>query len=337
MKARGVAAAALAVLGGCVGSIVGTDAPNTPAGVFDVVWRDFDQNYSFFQVKHIDWADVHARYAPQAAAAASIADVAPIIGRMFAELHDPHVDLTLGAGSVLRSVAFDSIHTYFSVTNIQLLYVPTSTVTASHFIRYGRISPNAGWIWISSFGGSGWTHEIDDAIQALGNVRSIIVDVRDNGGGSSSNAEDIAARFADQARTFGYVRWRNGPAHDDFTDYIAKTIGPGGTHFGGTVVVMTNRKCVSATEDFVLAMRSIPGVRFVGDTTMGGMGNPLLRELPNAWTYRLPHWIQYGPAKEIYEGIGITPDVVVRASAADSTLGRDMQIERALVITATAP
>lgn len=328
---------ALVVAGGCIGSIVGSEPPDTPSGVFDAVWNDFDRNYSFFDIKHIDWKDVRARYRPQAAAAASVADVAPVIGRMFAELHDPHVDITLGVNNVLRSVRLDSIHTYFSVANVQLLYAPTSVPTASRFMRYGRLSPSVGWVWISSFGGSGWAHEIDDVIAALGNVSAIVVDVRDNGGGSSVNAEDVASRFADRTRTFSYIRWRNGPAHDDFGDYIARSFGPSGRRFSGAVVVVTNRKCASATEDFVLAMRAIPGVRFVGDTTMGGMGNPLVRELPNGWTYRLPHWIQYGPAKEIYEGIGIAPDVVVPATAADSASGRDAQLERAMALAGSSP
>ena len=43
----------------------------------------------------------------------------------------------------------------------------------------------------------------------------MIVDVRDNGGGSTQNSDSIAGRFADAEYLFAYYRDRNGPDHDD--------------------------------------------------------------------------------------------------------------------------
>lgn len=72
---------------------------------------------------------------------------------------------------------------------------------------------------------------------------------------------------------------------------------------------------------FVIA----PGVRFVGDTTRGGLVSPLIRELPNGWTYRLPHLLEYDVSRRTYEGVGMSPDVVVR----------DAQLERAIALGAS--
>jgi C-terminal processing protease CtpA/Prc len=132
-------------------------------------------------------------------------------------------------------------------------------------------------------------------------------------------------------RTFGYVRLRNGPAHDDFTDYIAETVAPTGTRrFGGTVFVLTNRRDFSTAEDFVLAMRAMPRTTIVGDTTAGASGGPIVGELSNGWTYRLSAWIEYTPLHLAFEGVGLAPDVVVQATAADSARGVDAALERAL-------
>ena len=106
----------------------------------------------------------------------------------------------------------------------------------------------------------------------LPGFRALVVDVRDNPGGNYVLAAAIAGRFADRSRTFGYIRRRNGPHHDDFTGYIGETVEPSGVHFGGRTFVLTNRRSFSSAEDFVLAMRSITGVMVVGDTTGGATG-----------------------------------------------------------------
>jgi carboxyl-terminal processing protease len=316
---------------GCLDRVVGTDPSSSPSALFDIVWNDFDRNYAMFGVKDLDWNEVYARHKPAADSATTAEQVAVVIGRMFTELNDQHVDLMVGS-KVYRSVDFSTIHTYFSFSAIRAAYVPTSSLTAGEKIRYGRISPDVGWIWIPSFAGNPWPDEVDEALRALSGVTAIIIDVRNNGGGSTRNSGPIAGRFVDAERVFAYFQYRNGPRHEDLTELRATTVRPAGLRFTGKVVVLTNRKCASATESFVLSLRVQPGIVFVGDTTAGALGNPLTRELPNGWEYRLPQWIQFDAALRAVENIGIAPDVVVKYSAADSLAGRDPQLERALAI-----
>jgi C-terminal processing protease CtpA/Prc len=96
------------------------------------------------------------------------------------------------------------------------------------------------------------------------------------------------------------------------------------------VAVLTNRRCFSATEEFVLAMKVLPHVVVVGDTTGGGIGNPLYRELPNGWVYQVPRWIEFTPEMTIIEGVGLAPDFPVSISKADSDRGRDTILEEAI-------
>ena len=166
---------------------------------------------------------------------------------------------------------------------------------------------------------------------------SLIVDVRDNGGGQYKLAASIAGRFADRTRTFGYVRYRNGPGHGDFTNYIAETVSPAGPRqFTGSVYVLTNRRDFSSAEDFVLAMRVLPTVTVVGDTTGGASGGPIVRELPNGWTYQLSEWIEYTPDREMFEGVGLAPKVVVKATRTDSDRSIDASLSRAITLAAIA-
>ena len=323
--------AVLAVTSACIDTLVGSDPSDAPAAVFDRVWADFDRNYSFFEYKGIDWNAVRAKYQSRAQAAATLNELAPVIGDMFKELNDVHVDLVTPL-RVYTSVDYASTHTYFSAQTILKNYVPGSTMTPSRNIRYGRLSSDVGWIWIASFGGDRWADEIDLAIDALGNVSGLVIDVRNNGGGSTSNSEPIANRFVTEERIFTYVRYRNGPSHSDFTEPRARRVKPEGKRFSGKIVVLLNRGCASATESFLLGVKTNAAVTLVGDTSIGGMGNPMTRELPNRWAYRLPQWVQYDADMQILENIGIAPHVVVKMTAADSAAGRDLQLERALAL-----
>jgi hypothetical protein len=315
----------------CVDLLVGGDPDDSPEAVFERVWSDFDRNYSFFEYKGIDWNAVHEKYAPQARAAQSLDALAPIIGAMFTELNDLHVDLTTSS-KIYPSVDFTAVHTFWSPATILKSYVPVSTMTASKNIRYGKLSNDVGWIWIASFAGNGWAGEIDEALDGLAGVTGLVIDVRDNGGGSTDNSEPIAGRFVPERRVSSYYRYRNGPRHSDFTQLYERYVTPATRQFTGKIVVLMNRRCASATENFLFDMRANAAITLVGDTSAGAMGNPMTRELPKGWLYRLPQWIEYDANQRILENIGIAPDVVVKLTAADSTAGRDLQLERALAL-----
>ena len=316
---------------GCLDRLVGADPASSPSALFDIVWSDFDRNYAMFGIKNLDWNEVRARHKPAADSAKTNDQVAVVIWRMFEELNDQHVDLMAG-NKVYRSVDFAAIHTYFSFPTVRAKYVPTTTLTSGRNLRFGKLASDVGWIWIPSFAGNEWSDEMDEALQALAGVSAIVIDVRDNGGGSTRNSGPVAGRFVDAERVFTYIRYRNGPRHEDLGPMRGITVRPAGLRFTGKVVVLTNRRCASATESFILSLRVQPGIVFVGDTTAGALGSPMTRELPNGWEYRLPQWIQYDVNRAVLENIGLAPDVVVKLAAADSIAGRDPQLERALAI-----
>jgi carboxyl-terminal processing protease len=172
---------------------------------------------------------------------------------------------------------------------------------------------------------------MDEALAALPGATRLVVDVRDNPGGSVRVAAEVAGRFADRPRTYGYVRLRDGASHGAFTDYIARAVSPAGARaFRGPVYVLTNRRSLSAAEDFVLAMRAMPGVTAVGDTTAGASGGPITRELPNGWTYQLSTWVAYTADRRTFEGVGLPPDVAATPARGDEARGVDAAMDAAL-------
>lgn len=310
--------------------LVGPEPSRDYGSMFDDLWTQFDLHYSYFDLRGIDWDAVGAHYRPLAVAAQSDAQFASVLGQTVAQLHDMHVSVTAG-DVVYRYQSPYEAGMAINESAIFGRYVTSPFQTSGGHIRGGFVSPRVGYVRIASFIGDDWAGEMDEALTRLSTVDAIIVDVRGNSGGSKTTATKIAGRFADRERIFGYVRLRNGARHDQFSDDIAETVKPEGSrHHAGRAVVLSNRGCMSAAEDFILAMHALPTVTVVGDTTIGASGGPLVRELANGWTYQLSQWVAYTADHETFEGVGLPPDVAVKASSGLSTT--DAVLERAITL-----
>ncbi len=326
--------AAAVLSAGCSDLVVGSPAKTDRASIFDDLWSEVDRRYPFLVYKNVDWKAIGDKYRPTALAATTDDAFAKQLGAMLAELKDPHVSLTPSAGNTIRYVSpAENKATWFdgSIANLQLTNVKS---TSAGTITYGMAGPSVGYLRIASFMGSS-SSEIDEALKNMPNAKTLLVDVRDNRGGSRPLAIEMAGRFMTGTRTFAYLRFRNGAEHDNFTDEIPQTVSPAGFKFTGAVQVLANRHTMSAAEDFILAMRTQPNVTVVGDTTAGATGGPIPRELGNGWTYEISEWIQYTPQHKIFEDVGLIPDVVVQPTPADYFAHKDPVIARAVVRAAT--
>lgn len=323
----------MAFVTGCADAVIGVHAATDRSSVYDDMWRNVDLHYSFLEYKQIDWTALGARYRPLALAATDDQGFALVMGQLLNELHDVHVALTpSGEGSTLRYVSrFETLEPLFDPSATVGRYVSDARMLADGRIIYGMATPGVGYVRITSFAGNGWSGDIDRALDAMPAARHLILDIRSNRGGTRALAIDVAGRFVDRPQTFGYLRLRNGPAHGDFTDYIPETVSPTGAHrFTGNIWLLTDRRVVSASEQFILALRTMASVTVVGDTTGGASGGPIVRELANGWTYQLSEWIEYTADRRIFEGVGLPPDDAVAATTA-SALG-DPVLERALAL-----
>jgi hypothetical protein len=314
---------------------VGPDADLDRVAVFEHVWRDLDRHYSLFVVKRVDWDSLHDVYAPQAARATTDADLVEVIGAMLLELRDIHVGLSAGRRFICYCVRADGRPAFFDSALVRTEYVSDLQTAPRGLMQFGHAALDVGYVRIPSFRDSGFGADLDAALRHLGGVSALIVDVRNNSGGDYRNGVDVAARFTDRERVYGSVQYRDGPRHDDFTSRESQTVSPDGARrFVGPVAVLTNRRSVSAAERFVMAMRVLPTVVVVGDSTAGGASNLLPRELPNGWTYSLSMSIWYTPDGRSYEEIGLEPDVWVRGSAEALAAGRDAVLDTAIAIIA---
>ncbi len=308
------------------------DNRDDPVRNFDQLWTEFDGYYSFFELKQIDWAALYRTYRPRVTPMMAPAALFAVMAEMLDNLHDGHVSLHARFADHYYTALFTRAPRNFDFTTVATRYLTAENQT-ERGLRYGFVATDVGYIWIPSFGGDNLADDFDHALEGLGSLRGLIVDVRDNEGGSNSNSTPMAGRLADATRAYRLIQYRNGPEHDDFTPLRTDSIGPqGSVRFAGPVALLTNRRTFSAAEDFALALRTMPHVFSVGDTTGGGAGNPIARELLNGWSYRIPRWIAYTPDTVSIEGVGLAPDTTVWITTDDEAQNRDSILEVALAM-----
>ncbi len=159
--------------------------------------------------------------------------------------------------------------------------------------------------------------------------RGLILDVRGNGGGQLTTAHRLASRFIDEKKLIGYVCHKTGRGHNDFSTPIAEYLEPyDGLRWNKPSVILTNRGCFSATNDFVKCVKGAPNVTIIGDRTGGGSGMPFHSEIPNGWSVRYSAVVYYDKDMKHTE-FGIEPDISLQMSGAETSHGKDTYIEYA--------
>jgi carboxyl-terminal processing protease len=324
---------------GCEKVFFEDNPANTSENNFELFWKDFDMYYAQFGIRSIDWDSVYTAIKPLTV---NVTDkqLFSILSGEVLKLNDMHVSLYTPYGYSGWKGWGHGKYPSSKLIN-QCKYLSCSSFTKTSVLEYNEFkSRNIGYIAISTFSGSGSIRKggyddryyyIDNVLAQFKDKDAIIIDVRWNGGGNSLNAETIASRFADKKRLACRQRSKNGPGENDFSDWTDWYIEPKGSfQFTKPVVVLTSRLTSSSAEDFVMYMRELPNVVIVGDTTGGGTGNPIMRELPNGWNFRLSTAYAETADNRLVDGIGIIPDVAVQTTVADSIAGLDRVIETGL-------
>lgn len=325
-----------AVISACGGGGGSSSSPQPPAPsaleLFDSLWGEFDRNYSFFELKGVDWNDSRTRFRSRLTSSSSDNELLTVLSEMLLELADPHVRLETPLGNSTYTGWFDQFPANFDESVVMATYLGQSAMMSPQVsMLFGRIDPDIGYLRVPSLGGTGYGSDVDYVLAQLAGVRGLVVDVRGNGGGDDRNGEAIAGRFADAMYLYRRIRFRDGPGHGDLGPFIDSFIAPTGVEsFLGPVAVLTNRSTISSAESLVLAFAVLPNAMSFGDYTGGGSANPEQKQLANGWLYTVSRWIEYRPDGTTYEGVGIAPDTRLDITLADMAVSRDTILDAAI-------
>jgi hypothetical protein len=144
-------------------------------------------------------------------------------------------------------------------------------------------------------------------------TKALIIDLRDNHGGSPQMVKQVASYFfAEKTRVNDIIIPNKRDTSKGWTDPTATD----GVFLRMPVYVLTSSGTVSAAEDFAYLMQATKRGTVVGEKTAGGshpvgpvfLGHGFVAGIPFAHTYN----IHTGTA---WEGVGVIPDIALKANA----------------------
>ncbi|MFP4506310.1 MAG: S41 family peptidase [Cyclobacteriaceae bacterium] len=331
------------LLSSCEEVLINEEYEDQAVDVFNSLWTTVDENYTFFDFKNIDWDAVYAANRPRVENGMRSDSLFNVLSDMLFVLRDGHVNLSAGFDLSRNWQWYLNYPPNFDWDIIERNYLGDDYEISGPF--YNRVIDSIGYVYYESFEDDVSEGLVDYIVRKFSSrvsqdgdttiVKGMVIDVRNNGGGSLGNVEKIVGRFADERKLVHYWQYKDGPGHNDLTERIPKYVEPEGEfQYQGPVVILTNRRCYSATNFFVQIMKNFPNVLVIGDSTGGGGGLPINRELPNGWRYRFSSTLTTTVAGENIED-GVAPDERVDITEEDLRNGRDTILERAFEIVNT--
>ena len=325
----------LAIVGfaSCEKALMVPDVPATPAATFDYLWQRFDQQYSLFDAKRVDWDAVYDSLRPKVSSDISADSLFSVCAAMLNTLRDGHVNLFAGF-DVSRS---DSLYYNFytrsgiDVNTVVLNYLGLGYHIAGGLAHNGLCNGRVIYIFYSSFSNSASIPLLRKIIATYPDAEGMIFDIRGNGGGSLSNVSNILSVMPSHGQNLYYSQIKTGPGHDDFSSPVATEapiVSPDEA-FTLPVVVLIDQGCFSAASLFSLCTMAYDNMTLMGDTTSGGLGLPSMGILPNGWRYRLPVTRTLALDGNNYEN-GVPPDIYLPFNRENAIrMGKDNIIDSA--------
>jgi C-terminal processing protease CtpA/Prc len=174
---------------------------------------------------------------------------------------------------------------------------------------------NIGYLKLNSFPDTTVCgSQVTATLASLNPAGAVIFDLRDNGGGFPDMVALVANRLFDRPQP-----WYNAKQTTAARSFTQSPV-PGSLLAGKPVYILTSSFTLSAAEQFTYNLKMLKRATIIGQTTGGaahigafhriddhyGMGIPEIR-VTNP--YGVPDW----------EGVGVTPDVKVKAADALTT------------------
>ncbi|WP_295730065.1 S41 family peptidase [uncultured Muribaculum sp.] len=306
---------------------------DNPRGNFEALWTILDEHYCFFAEKEVDWQAIHDEYARKVSNKMTSKELFYVCADMLNELRDGHTNLSASFNTSYYRKWWSDYPQNYSERLVEQYYLNFNFLSAAGF-DYAVLPQNIGYVRYSSFSAGIGEGNLDEVLMYLNTCDGLIIDIRDNGGGSMSNVETLVRRFITSRTLAGYISHKTGPGHNDFSEPYPYYFDPaerGRVMWGKPVVVLTSRGTFSAANNFVSVMKYIPEVTIVGARTGGGSGMPFNSELPNGWGVRFSACSVLDCKGQTTEfGIDPTPGCAIDLDPQAALLGHDTILDFAI-------
>ena len=315
----------LIIISGCSDLLVNEPGSNLNLDDFKSAWQITNKYYPFFNLKKINWDSLYKKYQPHAEAAKGD-EIYDVLYHMFRDLKDGHIEILTRGGFPVITYDWprDNDRKAFSSIIVNKYFNSPFKLAGEDNFDYGITGSNIGYVYISTFssGDNTWYKDFDKIMEYFRNAKGIIVDVRNNGGGSSNSTDYIIARLIEKPVKETWYRYSG------TYSYIINPVNPAG--FNKPVAVLINGASFSAAESFPELLRQSPNVTLIGDTTGGGGGTNEYYTLPSGKRLRIANGYFTRLDGTMIEWNGVLPDILITQTEADIVNGHDKQLEYAI-------
>lgn len=246
------------------------------------------------------------------------------------------------------------------------LYLPTKK---RELLEYKELDNNIHYIAINSFGSNKIDTLFKNILPSLYKAKSIIIDLRNNGGGSTNIGFNVLQHFTNDSVLYGsksisrnhiptYKAWgafltpkdtlQDKPewemtkedmaqsylmANDIFYykfPYEPTKIKINDKRIVVPTVVLMGNNTASAAEDFLIYADPLPNFTFIGDKSYGSTGQPYLFDLVGGARARVCTKKDMYPSGKEFVGYGVMPDIFVSYTLQDYTTLNDPVLQKAI-------
>jgi hypothetical protein len=188
------------------------------------------------------------------------------------------------------------------------------------FVKSDVLAGNVGYLKFNFFGDPDLCAPIaSKAMSALADTRALIIDLRDNGGGSPPMVAFVSSYLFDR-RTHLNDLWTR--RTNETKEYWTRDSVPG-SRFGGTkpVYVLTSARTFSGAEEFTYNLKNLKRATIIGEVTGGGAHPVDGHRIDDHFMIGVPFARAINPiTRTNWEGVGVEPDIKVPAADALSTV-----------------
>ena len=276
--------------------------------VFRVFWNEMNDKYVSFEERNINWDSIHSEYISRITDQTSEAELKTAFGEILDYINDLHVSvqtdveeyLITGSKTLGREVPRELIFNHYFSSKIPYTHLFSDQLPEK--VLYFSIpdfkkvpSPDSIKVLLGSFSFEG----------------GMIIDLRDNPGGSVKVMNELLSFFFPSDYVVGYEKIKTGPGHNDFSGFRSIVI-DGSSFVPANVrkAVLVNENVFSAANIFAAYMNSVPNTTIIGTRTSGGAGYPVSSILPNNWILNYPRNKLYDRYYH-YLDQGVHPDIVI--------------------------
>lgn len=230
-------------------------------------------------------------------------------------------------------------------------------VPGGPLVEYRDMGEGIAYVAINSFNDPNVVADFEALLPKLKDCKGLMIDIRKNGGGDTTNAWPIAAHMTDKPmlstawRTrvtkSAYVAWgRFGAegaegASDFLPDFCGKswfgekpeTVQPSsGVRLLMPTVILTDHGTASSSEDFLVYLDKAPQITRVGRRTFGSTGQPLYFNLVGNIAARVCTKRDTYPDGRDFVGVGVIPHVEVEPTIDDLLADRDVMLAKGIEV-----